>query len=264
MTVVANLSAGDYIQHHLINLPFDLSTQSFTFGGFWSFNIDTLFFSMLVGFCFLALFRFAAKSATSGVPGHLQNMVEILVEFVDSQVKDTLHGKNDFIAPFALTLFVWILLMNSMDFLPVDLLPSLAGALGFHYLRVVPTTDLNLTFSLSLSVFILVVYYSVKIKGLRGFGKEIFSVPFGPWFFPANVMLRLVDELARPLSLALRLFGNMYAGELLFILIALLPWWAQWSLGLPWAIFHILIVVLQAFIFMMLSIVYLSMAHESH
>lgn len=264
MTVVANPSPGEYIQHHLINLPFDLSTQSFNFGGFWSFNIDTLFFSAFIGFCFLALFRVAAKSATPGVPGPLQNIVEILIEFVDSQVKDTLHGKNDFIAPFAFTLFVWILLMNAMDFLPVDLLPSAAGAFGFHYLRAVPTTDLNLTFSLSLSVFFLVVYYSFKVKGFRGFGKEIFCVPFGPWLFPANVMLRLVDELARPLSLALRLFGNMYAGELLFILIALLPWWAQWSLGFPWAVFHILIVVLQAFIFMMLSIVYLSMAHESH
>lgn len=253
-----------YIQHHLAHLPFNLSSDSFSFGSFWTVNADSLFFSILLGAIFILVGRLAARSATSGVPGNLQNFVEVMIEFVDHQVKEIFHGKSEVIAPLALTIFVWVFLMNSMDFLPVDFLPSIAHALGINYLRVVPTADLNVTFSLSLSVFLLIIFYSFKIKGFGGFTKEIFTAPFGPWLFPVNLMLRLVDELAKPLSLALRLFGNMYAGELLFILIALLPWWGQWALGFPWAVFHILIVTLQAFIFMMLTIVYLSMAHESH
>lgn len=254
-----------YIVHHLTNLQYGIkSMQGGAEGGFWTLNVDTLFFSTLLGAVFFFLFWLVARKATSGVPGKLQNFIEVFIEFVDGQVKETFHGKNDLIAPLALSILVWVFLMNFMDLLPVDLLPSISKMMGIHYLRTVPTTDLNLTFALSLSVFILMIYYSFKIKGFVGFTKEILTVPFGPWMFPANVLLRLVDEIAKPISLALRLFGNLYAGELIFILIALLPWWSQWLLGVPWAIFHILIITLQAFIFMMLTIVYLSMAHESH
>jgi F-type H+-transporting ATPase subunit a len=260
-------ASGDttlYIQHHLANLPLNLHTMETTNNGFWTLHLDTLFFSAILGIVFLVVFRLAAVRATAGVPGCLQNLVEILVQFVDTQVKETFHGRNQLIAPLALTIFVWIFMMNCMDLLPIDFLPSIAGFFGIEYLRVVPTTDLNLTFALSLSVFFLMIFYSFKIKGFGGFTKEILTVPFGPWLFPVNLTLRLVDEIAKPLSLALRLFGNLYAGELIFILIALLPWWSQWLLGGAWAIFHILIITLQAFIFMMLTIVYLSMAHESH
>ncbi len=202
--------------------------------------------------------------ATSDVPGPLQNFAEIMIEFIDTQVKDSFHGRNPVIAPLALTIFVWVWLWNCMDLLPVDLLPSIMGALGVHYFKVVPSTDLNSTFALSLSVIFLVYYYSIKVKGVGGFAKEILTHPFGKWFFPFNLLLRIVEDIAKPISLALRLFGNMYAGELIFILIALLPWWIQFTLGWPWAAFHIIIITLQAFIFMVLTIVYLSMAHENH
>jgi F-type H+-transporting ATPase subunit a len=187
-----------------------------------------------------------------------------MVEFVDTQVKDTFHGKNEVIAPLALTIFCWVFLWNLMDLVPVDLLPEIAAVLGIPYLKVVPSTDLNATFALSLSVIFLMYYYSLKVKGVVGFSKEILFHPFGKYFVPFNILLRIVEDLAKPISLALRLFGNLYAGELIFILIALLPWWLQWTLGLPWAIFHLLIITLQAFIFMVLTIVYLSMAHEDH
>lgn len=246
----------DYIIHHLTNLKAG--------AGFWTLHLDTLFFSLVLGALIAVLFRAAARRATAAVPGGLQNFVEILVEFVDTQVKDTFHGKSALIAPLALTIFTWVFLMNAMDLLPVDLLPWLAGFFGIHYLRTVPTTDLNLTFALSITVFLLILFYSVKIKGVGGFAKEMLTQPFGPWLFPVNLLLKLVEEIAKPISLALRLFGNLYAGELIFILIALLPWYVQWLLGWPWAIFHILIITLQAFIFMVLTIVYLSMAHEHH
>ncbi|MBB71772.1 MAG: F0F1 ATP synthase subunit A [Legionellales bacterium] len=254
-----------YIQHHMLNLPLNVKSGASEFNGFWTLHLDTMFFSVLLGALFLITFRIVAKRATSGVPGKMQCLVETLVEFADNQVKETFHGHNPLIAPLALTIFVWVFLMNFMDLIPVDLLPWLAGMAGIHYLRVVPTTDMNLTFAMSISVFILVIYYSFKVKGVWGFSKEIISHPFGPWLFFFNVPLRFVDELAKPISLALRLFGNMFAGELIFILIAaLLPWWIQWAPGVVWALFHILIISLQAFIFMMLTIVYLSMAHEGH
>lgn len=249
------VSQSEYISHHLTNLHWG--------EGFWSIHIDTLAVSWILGLTFIGLFSFAARRATAGVPGGLQNFVELMLEFVQKQVSETFHGRNEVIAPLALTIFVWVFLMNLMDLLPVDLLPVIGHAAGLSHLKIVPTTDLNLTFGLSISVFLLMIFYSIKVKGWH-FGKEIFCSPFGPWMFPFNILLRLVDELAKPISLALRLFGNLYAGELIFILIALLPWWAQWTLGLPWAIFHILVITLQAFIFMMLSIVYLSMAHEEH
>ncbi len=256
MSATGPANVSEYISHHLTNL---------TAGeGFWTFHIDTLVISALLGILFIFTFRLAAKKATSGIPGKWQNFTEVMVEFVDSQVKDTFHGKSDLIAPLGLTIFCWVILMNMMDLLPVDLLPWAANHAGVHYLKVVPTTDLNLTFAMSLSVFFLIIFYSVKVKGVGGFARELTCSRVGAMLMPVNLMLKLVEELAKPISLALRLFGNLYAGELIFILIALLPWWLQWTLGGIWAIFHILIIVLQAFIFMMLTIVYLSMAHEEH
>lgn len=261
------ITPPEYIKHHLENL---------TIGeGFYSLHVDTLCVSIVLGVFFLYFFRRAAKRATSGVPGKLQNFVEIILEFVDTQVKDCLHvefansetskgarGAYKLLGPLGLTIFVWVFLMNFMDLLPVDLLPQIMKLFGIEYFRNVPTTDLNLTFGLSLSVFILVIYYSIKIKGGLHFGKEFLTHPFGWKLLPVNLILKLVEELARPISLSLRLFGNLYAGELIFILIAILPWWIQWTLGGVWAIFHILIITLQAFIFMMLTIVYISLAHE--
>lgn len=253
-------SATDYIVHHLTNL---------TVGeGFWTFHLDTLFFSSALGLTLLVLFRLAAVRATSGVPGALQNFVETLVEFVDRQVKDSFHGKSALIAPLALTIFCWVFLWNAMDLVPVDVLPEPAKAVGVPYLRVVPSTDLNATFGLSFTVFLLIVFYSIKIKGARGYAREFLTHPFGPYLFPANLILNVVELAAKPISLGLRLFGNLYAGEMIFILIALL-YGAGWLFGafagvlqLGWAIFHLLVITLQAFIFMVLTIVYLSMAHE--
>ncbi len=256
MSESATQTGSEYIIHHLTPLKVG--------EGFWTVHLDTLLFSASLGILFIWLFRKAAVNATSGVPGGLQNFAEILVEFVDGQVKDSFHGKNPLIAPLALTIFVWVFLWNAMDLLPVDLLPSIAALVGVHHLKVVPSTDMNATFALSLSVIFLMYYYSIKIKGMTGFAKEIFTQPFGIWLLPFNLLLRIVEDLAKPISLALRLFGNMYAGELIFILIALLPWWLQFTLSWPWAVFHLLIITLQAFIFMVLTIVYLSMAHEDH
>ena len=221
--------------------------------------------SAILGFgIYYFLFRKVAKNVTDGVPGPLQNFVEIMIEFVDTQVKDSFHGHNPVIAPLALTIFVWVFLWNLMDLLPVDLVPSFLSLFGVPYFKVVPSTDVNATFALSLSVMFLVFFYSFKAKGVVGFSKEILSHPFGMWLFPANVLLWIVETLAKPISLSLRLFGNLYAGELIFILIALLPWYLQFLLGWPWAVFHILIITLQAFIFMVLTIVYMSMAHDVH
>ncbi|MBI4357649.1 MAG: F0F1 ATP synthase subunit A [Gammaproteobacteria bacterium] len=256
MATGEGLDSTAYIKHHLQNLAVG--------EGFWVFNCDTLFFSIALGIFFCILFRLAASRATAGVPGKLQNFVEVMVEFADTQVKDTFHGKRDFIAPLALTVFCWIFLMNFMDLLPVDLLPRVASIMGLHHLKVVPTTDPNLTFAMSLTVFILIIACSFKAKGVSGFIKDFTCVPFGPKLLPFNVVLRIVEECAKPVSLALRLFGNLYAGELIFILIATLPWAVQWPLGAAWAIFHLLIITLQAFIFMMLTIVYLSLAHQGH
>ncbi len=247
-------SATDYIVHHL---------QPLSIGeGFWTVHLDTLAVSFVLGVLFLWPFYRVAKSATSDVPGPMQNFVEALFEFVDTQVKDSFHGHNPLIAPLALTIFVWVLLWNLMDLVPVDLVPEIMAALGIEYFKLVPSTDMNATFGLSISVLLLVLFYSFKVKGAKGFGKEVLTHPFGIWLAPANVLLYLIETLAKPISLGLRLFGNLYAAELIFILIALLPWYLQWTLGLPWAIFHILVVPLQAFIFMVLTIVYLSMAHE--
>ncbi|MCX4026790.1 F0F1 ATP synthase subunit A [Endozoicomonas sp. SM1973] len=282
-----NQTATEYIQHHLQNLTFGRlpegyerydgtvltdSTWTLAHGaaeakamGFWAFHLDTLGWAVALGCLFLFLFRRAAKKATSGVPGALQNFVELMVDFVDTSVKDTFHGRNALIAPLALTIFVWVFLMNLMDLVPVDWIPLLAGAIGIEYMKVVPTTDPNATIAMALGVFFLIIYYSIKVKGVGGFVGELTLQPFGKWMIPFNLLLEGVGLIAKPISLALRLFGNLYAGELIFILIALIPvWWAQWFLSVPWAIFHILVITLQAFIFMMLTIVYLSMAHEDH
>lgn len=264
MSSELTISTTDYIQHHLQNLAYNTQTGKIAAGSFWSLHLDTLGVSIVLGFMALGLFWVAARAATAGVPGRLQNFVEVMIEFVDKQVKDSFHGRSALIAPLALTIFVWVFLMNFMDLLPVDLIPRIAGLFGLHHFKVVPTTDLNLTFGLSLSVLFLIIFYSIKIKGVSGFTKELFCAPFGSKLMPLNIIFNLLEILARPISLALRLFGNLYAGELIFILIALLPWWLQWSLGGIWAIFHILIITLQAFIFMTLTIVYLSLAHESH
>ena len=248
--------ATGYIVHHLTPL---------TVGeGFWTLHLDTLFFSAVLGAVFILFFKTVAEKVTTGVPGFAQNFAEMLIEFVDQQVKDTFHGESKLIAPLGLTIFCWVLLWNTMDLIPVDLLSLISSLMGVEYLRVVPSTDLNATFALSISVFILIIFYSIKIKGVFGFAKELTCTPFGPWMMPFNLLLKVVEEIAKPISLALRLFGNLYAGELIFILIALLPAFLQPFLSFPWAIFHLLIIVLQAFIFMVLTIVYLSMAHEEH
>ncbi len=251
-------TTSEYIQHHLTNLHAG--------EGFWTFHLDTLLVSAVLGLIVFGTMWLAARKATAGVPGGLQNFVEMVIEMVDSQVKDTFHGKSELIAPLALTIFVWIFAMNAMDVIPVDLLPYIAHLVGVEHLKVVPSTDLNATFAMSISVFFLIYFYSLKIKGIGGFIKEVLYAPFGrnPLLIPVNILFRIVEDVAKPISLALRLFGNMYAGEMVFILIALLPWYLQWTLGAPWAIFHLLIITLQAFVFMMLTVVYLSMAHEDH
>ena len=228
-----------------------------------------MFFSLILGGLFIWLFGRVAKNATSGRPGKMQAAIELIVLFVDNAVKDAFHGKNKVIAPLSLTIFVWVFLMNLMDLIPVDWLPEIGLLLGVEYLKVVPTTDVNVTFAMSISVFILTIYYSLKIKGFVGFSKEFTMHPIAPptkgigivaapLIIAFNFILETVAFLARPVSLSLRLFGNMYAGELIFILIALI---GLWQFG--WAVFHILVITLQAFIFMMLTIVYLSQAHDT-
>jgi F-type H+-transporting ATPase subunit a len=262
------LTSAEYIKHHLQNLQVCSTDDGIVWnqcqGNFMTLNVDTLAVSIILGSLFIWLFRKVAKNATTGVPGKLQCFVEMIIQFVDDNVKDTFHGKNKLIAPLGLTIFVWVFLMNLMDLIPVDLLPELAKLVGLPYLKVVPTTDMNATFGMSISVFVLILYYSIKIKGVSGFTKELTMNPFNHWsMIPFNFLLEGVALIAKPISLSLRLFGNMYAGELLFILIALLGVY-QLPLYLPWAIFHILVITLQAFIFMMLTIVYLSLAHEDH
>lgn len=274
-------TSTEYIQHHLQNLVFGFhpdkglgiahSGTEAAEMGFWAINLDSMFFSIVLGAFFIWLFKKAADSFTTGVPGLLQASVEVIVEFVDTNVRDTFHANNPVIAPMALTIFVWIFLMNLMDLVPVDFVPRLGEAIGIPYMKIVPSTDVNVTLGLSLSVFALMIYYSIKVKGAFGFVKELTLMPFGSKnpllqavLIPVNLLLEGVSLISKPISLALRLFGNMYAGELIFILIALLPFWAQWALSVPWAIFHILVITLQAFIFMMLTIVYMAMAHEHH
>ncbi len=273
-------SAAEYIRHHIQNLVFGRhpdghwgfahSAEEAQQMGFWAINVDTMGWSIVLGMLFLWSFHRVARNASVDAPGRWQSCVEVLVEMVDKSVRETFHGRNPMIAPMALTLFVWIFLMNLMDLVPVDWIPQLFLLAGVEHMKVVPTTDVNATFGMSLSVFALMIYYGIKVKGLTGYVGELASHPFGPKLFFVNIPLELVSLLAKPLSLSLRLFGNLFAGELIFILVA-----AMYSAGVVlgivggflqvgWAIFHILVITLQAYIFMMLAIVYLSQSHESH
>lgn len=268
------LTVPEYIGHHLTNLvygrfpdghwAFAHEASEIKEMGFMSINVDSMGWSLLLGALFIFLFRKAAVAATTGVPGGLQNFVEIIIEFIDSSVKDGFQGKSRLVAPLALTIFMWVLFMNTMDLIPVDFLPWVAKQLGIGHMKVVPTTDPNITFGMSITVFLLILFYSLKEKGLGGFVGELTLHPFHhPVFIPFNLLLEGVGLIAKPISLALRLYGNLFAGELIFIIIALLPWYLQWVLSLPWAIFHILVILLQAFIFMTLTVVYMNMAHQT-
>ena len=282
------LTATGYINHHLQNLTFGQLPGDHRWGlaqtaseakamGFWAINVDTMFWSIALGVFFLWAFHKAARRATAETPTGLLNFVEWVIEFVDDNVRGSFSHKNDLIAPLALTLFVWVLLMNTMDLVPIDWIPGIAKWLGIEYMKVVPTTDPNATFGMALGVFALTLFYSIKVKGPLGFAAELTMQPFQAdnkalkvLFIPINFFLEFVSLLAKPLSLSLRLFGNLFAGEMIFILIALLfsggialalvGGILQWA----WAVFHILIVLLQAFIFMTLTIVYLEMAHSHH
>lgn len=262
------LTPSSYISHHLAN-----RTSSLGDSPFWTLHVDTLFTSLIVGVLAFGLLWLIVRGATASVPGKRQAFVELIVDFVDEQVRGIFHGNRGFIAPLALTVFVWVLLMNAMDFMPIDIMAWIyQHVFRQPNWRQVPTADVNTTFALALSVWVLVIFYSVKVKGLGGWLRELFAAPFGknPLLWPANFLFNLVEYVSKPLSHSLRLFGNMYAGEIIFLLLWL---WAATglagtifssTLGVGWAIFHILIVVLQAFIFMVLTVVYLSMAHESH
>lgn len=263
-----------YIQHHLTNLCVgNCDPVTHQPLGFWAFNLDTIFFSLLLGGVIVAASWRVTRNLNPDVPGGFQNFVELILDFVSNQVRDTFPGHNPLIAPLALTIFVWVWLMNFMDLIPVDLLPLIASWFGIGYLKVVPTTDLSTTLAMSLTVFALVLYYNVKVKGFGGYLKMFLFHPFGKYVVPVNIVMTLIEELAKPLSLALRLFGNLFAGELVFLLIALIGgtlavgagalFWLplQVVLDLGWLIFHLLVITLQAFIFMVLTIVYLGMAH---
>lgn len=271
-------TTGEYITHHLQNLQVCRIDGQWVWnectGNPMTVNVDSMFFSVLLGVVFVWLFGSVARKATSGRPGKLQAFVEMVVDFVDSSVRDTFHGTSKVIAPLALTIFVWVFLMNFMDLIPVDWLPALAGLFGIEYLKVVPTTDVNITFGMSIAVFVLIIAYTIMNRGVSGFIGDLTLHPIAPptkglglvaapFIIAFNFILESVALLAKPLSLSLRLFGNLFAGELIFILIAILGIW-QLPLHFAWAVFHLLIVTLQAFIFMMLTIVYLSLASEEH
>jgi F-type H+-transporting ATPase subunit a len=264
-------NSTEYITHHLTHLKVG--------EGFWTFHVDTMFMSIVLGLLALGLFWMASRKATTGVPGKWQAFVEMVVEFVDTQVKEVFHLDRRFLAPVALTIFVWVFFMNAMDLLPLDLPGKVAALFGLHYWRVVPTADVNTTFAMSITVLVIVIAFAFKAKGAGGYMHELFTAPFGahPVLWIPNFLLNMVELLSKPVSLAMRLFGNMYAGELVFMLIALLgAGWAGFTIGSSlgmigqilagsaWAIFHILIITLQAFIFMVLTIVYTAMATEHH
>ncbi|HHX82059.1 MAG TPA: F0F1 ATP synthase subunit A [Pseudomonadaceae bacterium] len=270
-------TGGEYVRHHLGFLKFG-KTDDGSWGfahsaeeasnmGFWAIHVDTMFMSLVTGLIFIGLFYSVSRKATSGVPGGLQNVIEFLVEMVQNNVKNSFHGKCDMIGPLALTIFCWIFLMNALDLVPVDWIPMFAQIVANDphlYFKAVPSTDINITAGFALSVFLLMIYYSIKIKGVGGFVGEFALHPFGKWAVPFNLILELPGFLAKPVSLALRLYGNMFAGEVIFLVIALLGYWQLAGFHFAWAVFHILIITLQAYLFMMLTIVYLSQAHETH
>jgi len=262
-------NATDYINHHLT-----FNTAGSHDGGFWAINVDSMVTAGLLGVLVLGFLWWVVRGATSGVPNKRQAFVELAFEFIDDQVKGIFHhgDRNRFVAPAALTVFVWVLLMNAMDFLPIDFVAGGMEKLGFHAWRPVPTADINTTFALALSVWFLMIWFSIAAKGLGGWVHELFCAPFGanPLLWPANLMFNFIEYVSKPLSHSLRLFGNMYAGEIIFLLLWLLAATGIFGtvlaavLGLGWAIFHILIVILQAYIFMMLTVVYIAMAYEHH
>ena len=283
-------TGSEYIKHHLTNLTFGKdpsdgiwkiaeTAQDAQEMGFYAVHLDSMGWSIALGFIFIMLFSIVGRRATTGIPGGLQNTIEIIIEFIDSNVRDTFSHTNKLIAPMALTAFVWVLLMNLMDLVPVDFIPQIATYIGVHfygmdphhvYFKIVPTTDPNVTMGMSLSVFFLAIFFSIKNKGIGGFVGELTLHPFSSKnllikviLIPINLFLEGVSLLAKPVSHGLRLFGNLYAGEIIFILIALIPLSAQWTLSVLWAIFHILVIVLQAFIFMVLMVVYMNMAHDT-
>jgi F-type H+-transporting ATPase subunit a len=273
-------NSSEYIKHHLTNLTYGQKADG-SWGiahgadeikemGFWSINLDSMFFSIALGLFFLWIFRRAALKASTEAPTGLQNFIEMIIEFIDDSVRGSFSGKNPLVAPLALTIFIWIFLMNLMDLVAVDHIPWLASLVGIPYLKIVPSTDPNVTFAMALSVFALVLYYSIKIKGPGGFFAELAFHPFPKFMMPFNLVLEGVSLIAKPVSLSLRLFGNLYAGEMIFILIALMYsggfgvlFVSGGILQLVWALFHILIITLQAFIFMTLTIVYLDMASQT-
>jgi len=267
MAAETELTPTEYIGHHLTNRTLALGDDPF-----WTLNLDTVVTALLLGIVGIGFLWWVVRGATAGVPNKRQAFVELLVDFVDEQVKGIFHGNRTFVAPLALTVFVWVLLMNAMDFLPVDFMGFVTHPFAPHGFRIVPTADVNTTFALALSVWLLMIYFSIAVKGAGGWIHELFCAPFGsnPLLWPANLLFNLVEYISKPLSHSLRLFGNMYAGEIIFLLLWMLAGAGLAGtvfavpLALAWAIFHILIVVLQAYIFMMLTIVYISMAHESH
>jgi len=268
MSAGSELTPSEYIQHHL-----SFFTKPVGDGAFWALNVDSLAVSILLGILGVGFIWWVVRGATSGVPTRRQALVELLIDFVDEQAKGIFHGdRHRFVAPLALTVFVWVVLMNAMDFLPADLVGLVTHHVSEHGFRYVPTADVNTTFGLSISVLVLTIFFSISVKGFGGWVHELFCAPFGahPLLWPANFLFQMVEYVSKTLSHSLRLFGNMYAGEILFLLLWM---WAATGivgtifgslLGLAWAIFHILIVLLQAYIFMMLTVVYISMAHEHH
>ncbi|MBS0458365.1 MAG: F0F1 ATP synthase subunit A [Proteobacteria bacterium] len=271
--------ASGYIVHHLTNYKLDLHTWKIDpeATGFWTLHLDSMFFSIVLALIFVVMFRAAVGKASAGVPGRWQNFIEMCIEFVDSQVKDAYHHGARFVAPMALLVGFWVFFMNFMDMLPVDLLPKLATFAGIDHLRTVPSTDPNVALGMSLTVFLIAFGYSFVAKGVGGVTSEFLFHPFGKWLMPVNFMLKCVEELAKPISLGLRLFGNMYAGEIIFILLATftldysatsiggnIGMLVQVLLATGWMIFHILIISLQAYIFMVLTVVYMAMAADHH
>lgn len=286
--MAAGQSSSDYIQHHLTNWTFGKlpdgswavahTAEEASSMGFNAIHLDSMLWSVGLGIIFCALFWAVARKATSGVPTKLQAVIELIVEFVDNSVRESYNGTSKLIAPLSLTIFVWIFLMNLMDLMPIDFIPGLAqligGAMGHDphhvYMKIVPSTDPNVTLGMAFCVFLLIIGFGLKYKGVGGFIAEFTLHPFSAKnpilqaiLIPVNLILETVTLIAKPISLGLRLFGNMYAGELIFILIALMPFWIQWVLSVPWAIFHILVITLQAFVFMMLTIVYLSLISQT-
>lgn len=274
----ANLTSDSYIEHHLTNLTYGRypdgtwglaqSPEAAANMGFWAIHVDSMLWSVGLGVFFLVLCAIVARTATAGTPGGLQNFIESIVDFIDNTTRSTFSHKNSLVAPMALTIFVWVFLMNLMDLIPVDWIPHLAAVLGVPYMKIVPTTDPNVTLGMAFTVFALVLFYSIRCKGVGGFIGELAFHPFPKILFPFNLILEGVTLIAKPISLGLRLFGNMYAGEMIFVLIALmyggvatglLGGLLQWA----WAVFHVLVITLQAFIFMVLTVVYLSQAHDT-